>query len=48
MVQEAVAEDLHDLLEVEEREGRLQQVVCFRAEDEAGDWFWRREGGERV
>lgn len=27
-----------------ECEKRLQQVVCFRGENEPGDWIWRRGG----
>lgn len=34
--------DLYDPLAVGPEKGRLQQVICFKAEDETGGWIWRR------
>lgn len=31
-----------------EREGRPQQVVCYRARGEPGGWIWRREGRVKI
>lgn len=31
-----------------ESEERPQQLVCYRAGDETGDWIWRRGGRVKI